>query len=188
MFKTPIVVGAALLAGSVAAAPFQFHVDPAASSITFTLDAALHEVHGCFALEAASITFDPTTGEASGRIEIDAASGSTDNPKRDRKMHQSVLESARFPSIVLDVDGLVGPFQPTGDSAVELTGTLQLHGTPHAVKIPAQVHVEDGRLTGTATLTIPYVEWGLKDPSVFVLRVAKHVTVALNVSGVIEGP
>ena len=38
-------------------------------------------------------------------------------------------------------------------------------------------------MSGNATLSIPYVEWGFDDPSFFVLRVDKIVAVNIKVSG-----
>jgi hypothetical protein len=46
-------------------------------------------------------------------------------------------------------------------------------------------------VTGTAlrasgTLRVPYVEWGLEDPSNLFLRVAKQVEVRLEAQGALE--
>ena len=64
-----------------------------------------------------------------------------------------------------------------------LKGTLLFHGAEHAVEIPAKVTLAGGHLTGEGHLTIPYVAWGLRDPSKFVLRVGKTVEVHLQVAG-----
>ena len=51
---------------------------------------------------------------------------------------------------------------------------------------PCLVEVDGDRLTGTATLEVPYVEWGMKDPSKLLLRVEKFVTVEIDLEGSLE--
>ena len=46
-----------------------------------------------------------------------------------------------------------------------------------------QIHVDNGALTAKTHLVVPYVKWGLKDPSVFILKVAKEVDVDLTLVG-----
>jgi hypothetical protein len=70
---------------------------------------------------------------------------------------------------------------------VELLGTIEIHRDSHDLGIPAKIHVDGGRLTGTARFTVPFVEWGMKDPSVFVLRVKKKVQVTLDLNGSVGG-
>jgi len=163
-------------------------LDTDACRVAFTLDATLHEVEGLFTLQGGTIVFDPATGEASGRVVITAASGDTHNGKRDRKMHEKVLESSLYPEIVFVPERIVGTFLPMGDSEVSIEGAMEIHGARHAVAIPARVHVENGRLTGTAGLTIPYVAWGMKDPSFLIFRVAKEVVVSLELAGTVDAP
>ena len=45
--------------------------------------------------------------------------------------------------------------------------------------------IADGRFTASTEFEIPYVEWGLDDPSTFVLRVAKEVQVMIEAEGTI---
>ncbi|MFQ5876704.1 MAG: YceI family protein [Acidobacteriota bacterium] len=160
-------------------------LEPTATKVRFTLGATLHEVEGFFDLTRGEIHFDPGTGEASGRVVVAAASGDTANAKRDKKLHDKVLESERFPEIVFVPRRLEGEFLPEGDSEVRIHGTIELHGDRHEIVIPASVHVEGSRLTGTARFTIPYVAWGMKDPSVFVLRVEKEVRITLDLDGTV---
>jgi polyisoprenoid-binding protein YceI len=76
-----------------------------------------------------------------------------------------------------------GNVAPNGDSQVVLKGILRLHGSDHEVMLPTQVHIAGGRMTADATVPIPYVKWGLKNPSTFILRVSEILQVHLHVSG-----
>jgi hypothetical protein len=46
-----------------------------------------------------------------------------------------------------------------------------------------QVHIDGSSLTAKGHFTVPYVQWGLKDPSVFILSVAKEVDIDLTLTG-----
>jgi hypothetical protein len=46
-----------------------------------------------------------------------------------------------------------------------------------------QIHIEVEVLTARTRFTVPYVKWGLKDPSVFILKVAKDVDIDLTLIG-----
>jgi polyisoprenoid-binding protein YceI len=159
------------------------HLDLEATHVTFELGGNLHNVEGSFKLVQGDIQFDPENGEVSGKIVLDATSAGTGNEKRDRKMHETVLESQIYPDIVFVPNRLEGEFHAQGTSNLRLLGTLSLHGAVHPLEIPATITSKAWILSGSATLTIPYVEWGLKDPSVFIFRVEKTVTMMLAITG-----
>jgi polyisoprenoid-binding protein YceI len=170
-----------------ASEPLALQLDAKRSRVEFTLGATLHEVKGSLRVSEGSIRFEPQGGAASGRVVIDATSAATGNESRDRDMHGKVLESARFPRIVLAVEQVEGAFQRTGRSELRLRGTLELHGASHPVTIPVVATVKGDSVTATGSLTVPYVEWGLHDPSTFVLRVAKQVRVTVQAVGKLAG-
>lgn len=163
-------------------------LDPEATAVRFTLGATLHSVEGTVAVESGELRFYLEGGPASGEIVVDALSAQTGNEGRDRDMHKKVLESNRFDRFVLRATELVGAVEPAGTSRVELRADLEIHGGAHPVTLPAEVTVEGDRLEGTATLEVPYVEWGLKDPSKLFLRVAKFVEVEISLAGRLHAP
>jgi polyisoprenoid-binding protein YceI len=175
-----------MLAAPAAAEELVVRLDPAKTKIAFTLAATLHTVRGTARMSAGEVRFDPGTGAATGRIAVDATSAATGNQGRDADLHAKVLESGRFPEIVLAVERVEGGFRPDGPSRVTVHGQLTIHGGTHPVALPAEVSVEGGRLTATLAFSVPYVEWGMKDPSKFLLSVAKEVKVTVEAEGTIE--
>jgi len=159
------------------------HIDPAKSSVRFTLRAILHTVHGSFRIKSGAVRFDPTSGKATGQIAVDVRSGNTGEATRDRQMHANVLESDRFPDAVFSPDRINGRLALSGPSDVEVHGTLRLHGRDHEMSIPVHVRIQSASITAQAKFTVPYVVWGMRDPSTFVLQVAKSVDVDVMLEG-----
>lgn len=158
-------------------------LDPSASQVAFTLDTTFHEVHGTMALTGGTIRFDPDTGEASGEITVDARKAETGNEGRDRKMHAVVLETALYPTIVFHPRRVEGTLIDPGRSELRLTGGMILHGAEHPMTVIAVVTSGNGALDGEVRFPIPYVEWGLKDPSILVARAAKTVEITVRAHG-----
>jgi polyisoprenoid-binding protein YceI len=186
--KAVLVLLAALAASPVTARADQrvLVLDSAASKVSFTLEATAHDVEGTMAVKSGRIVFDPATGAASGEIALDLQSARTGNDSRDKTMQQDVLESAKFPLAVFRVEKLRGEVAPAGTSQVTLDGTLSFHGADHELSLPARVDVQNGRVKAETSFPIPYVEWGLHDPSILLLRVAKVVSVKVLAEGSLE--
>ena len=170
----------------LAAAERTLTLDPAHTKITFELKATAHTVEGTFALHKGEVRFDPAGGAASGAIEIDLKAGQTGNARRDRKMHAEVLETEKWPLAVLHPERLQGAVADAGASDVKIVGKLSFHGADHPLELPVHVTRDGSHVTVALDLVIPYVEWGLEDPSVFVLRVGKTVAVHVEASGQID--
>jgi polyisoprenoid-binding protein YceI len=160
-----------------------FNIDPANSTVQFTLGALLHTVHGTFRIKSGAVRFDPNSGKASGQISVDVRSGNTGEGTRDRQMHANVLESERFPDAVFSPDRINGRLASSGASDVEVHGMLRIHGRDHEMTIPVRVQMQNASLTARAKFTVPYVSWGMRDPSTFVLQVAKSVDVDVTLEG-----
>lgn len=172
-----------LLAPAASAQQLVFELDPARSNVEFTLGATLHTVHGTLRVKSGSVRFDGASGAASGEIVVDAASARTGNDDRDRKMHQEVLESGRFPEIRFQVQSVRGALPANGTAQVQMAGIMTLHGAEHPMTLVAPVEVRDGGVAADVRFQVPYVEWKLKNPSSFLLRVEKKVEVTVHVAG-----
>jgi hypothetical protein len=51
------------------------------------------------------------------------------------------------------------------------------------VTVPVQIHIDGKTCTRKTRFVIPYVKWGLKDPSTFLLRVDKEVEMEIALVG-----
>jgi polyisoprenoid-binding protein YceI len=161
-----------------------FALDPSKSTIEFTLGASLHTVHGTFKLKRGEIHFDPAKGTASGAIVVDALSGESGNEGRDKKMHQEILESPKFSEIVFIPSRIQGTIAPQGTSQVTVSGVMKLRGQDHDMALTFAVQPgTPGQAQATSKFSVPYVKWGLKNPSTFLLRVTDSVDIDVHASG-----
>ncbi len=163
-----------------------FTANPSASSVAFALTGTGHEVHGSFHVQSGTIQFDRSVLKLSGSIVVSAASGESGDKGRDKKMHSDVLDVEHFADVTFAPQSYQGTIAPSGDSTIQVTGTFTLHGAPHDLTVPMQVHIDGSNLTAKGKFVVPYVKWGLKDPSVFILKVAKDVQINLALSGTLS--
>jgi polyisoprenoid-binding protein YceI len=161
-------------------------LDPAQTKIEFSLGGNFHTVHGKFALKSGTIHFDPSSGKISGAIVVDATSGDSGNSGRDKKMHREILESAKFPEIVFTPMKITGAVAAEGASKAEVSGQFRLHGQDHDVTLPIDVNADGRNLQITTHIEIPYVQWGLKNPSNFLLRVSDKVVIDIEATGRVQ--
>lgn len=158
-------------------------LDPAQTHIEWTLDTLLHTVHGTFTLKRGMIQFDPATGKADGELVVDAASGESGGGARDRRMHREILETRRYPEIVFVPDRVEGKVDLDGTSHVQLHGQFTIHGAAHELILPIEAKVTQGQLTATTSFGIPYIQWGLKNPTTLFLKVGDTVQLTINAAG-----
>ena len=156
---------------------------PGKATVKFTLGASLHTVHGSFAMKSGTVRFDPATQKVSGEIFIDTTSGQSGNDGRDKKIHKEVLESARYPDIGFRPDRVEGQFAANGASTLQVHGIFAVHGAEHEITIPVQVSMSPGHWSAASHFAVPYVKWGMKNPSTFILRVDQSVDIDVQASG-----
>lgn len=166
-----------------AAAETVLRLDPAATDVSFEVPATGHDVHGLLRLAAGEVRFDPATGEAAGTITVDAKSAETGNGSRDKTLHEKVFESELFPSFVFTAEGVEGSLPADGKGQVRLRGTMRIHGDDHPMVLPAEVEVHGDEVVADVAFEVPYVAWGMHNPSIMFLRVADAVAVTVHAEG-----
>ncbi len=155
----------------------------AQTTVRFTLGDVVHTVHGTFALKQGSIHCNPSTGDVSGSIILDATSARTGNGMRDKKMHREVLQSEKFSEITFRPDRVEGNLGVQGTTTLRVHGYFNIHGGDHEMTVPVQVELESGHWSATSHFVVPYEKWGLKNPSTFILRVSGSVEIDVQASG-----
>ena len=166
----------------LAAAETTVELDPARTSVAFTLSDVLHTVHGTFKLKRGTLKFDPGTGLASGEIVVDVTSGDSGSSARDKRMHKEILESARYPEAVFTPDHVSGDLAAAGESQLDVHGTFQIHGSGHPMSLHLNVASKAEEVVATTAFVIPYVQWGMKNPSNFLLKVSDKVELKVQAS------
>ncbi len=160
-----------------AAGAMSLNLDPAKTKVQFTLHDVLHTVHGTFQLKSGSIRFDPDSGNASGQIRVDVTSGESGSEARDRRMHKEILQSQRYPLATFTPDHVDGKLAPQGQSQIDVHGMFNIHGADHELTMHFQIERMGDQYIASTHFAIPYVEWGMKNPSNFLLKVDKTVDV-----------
>lgn len=155
-------------------------LDPAKTEIRFTLHDPLHTVHGTFHLKKGTLQLNSETGEASGEIVVDVTSGASGSGARDHRMHKEILESQRYPEAIFTPDHVDGHIAPEGESQIDVHGVFRIHGADHELTLHFKVQAGDGVVTAMAHCEIPYVQWGMKNPSNFFLHVDDKVELDLK--------
>ncbi|HUV69879.1 MAG TPA: YceI family protein [Terracidiphilus sp.] len=184
IFAPALILAISLVTIPAACAQHEtFSVNPDASQVAFALGGNGHHVQGTFHVQSGSIEFDPSAHKISGAVVVAAGSGNSGEPSRDKKMNSDVLDVAHFTEVTFAPSSYTGTIAPSGDSTIQVSGIFTLHGAPHDLTVPMQIHIDGANLTAKGRFTVPYVKWGLKDPSIFILKVAKEVDIDLTLNG-----
>ena len=152
-------------------------LDPATTTIAFSLAGWPHDTHGTFKLKRGLIRIYPATGKMEGIVIVDAASANSGETIRDARMRSSILEASRFPEISFAPQHVESHGDPEGTFPVKVRGLMLLHGTQHDFTVDAWVSRGINVTTIRCSFAVPYVEWGLEDPSILMFKVSKKVDV-----------
>jgi polyisoprenoid-binding protein YceI len=182
---TPIAVFAlaVLLAPAALAQSETFVVNPDTSEVKMTLKTTHELVSGTFHVQSGSIHFDRSASKMSGSVVVQAGSGKTGNDSRDKRMNKEILQVKQYATVSFEPKTYTGTIAASGDSTIQVTGSFTLLGTPHEITVPMQVHLDATSATVKAHLVLPYVQWGLKNPTFLFWKVENDVAIDLVLTG-----
>ena len=185
--KSLAIVALALLFAPAALAQHQtFTVNPDASEVKMKLNTTHEVVNGTFHIQSGSINFERTACRISGTVIVAAGSGKTGNDSRDKKMNKDILKVDQFTTVSFAPKTCNGTIAASGDSTIQVSGVFTLLGTAHDLTIPMQIHIDGSKATAKAQFVVPYVEWGLKNPSFLIWKAENDVAIDLNLVGAIS--
>ena len=155
-----ILVLAACVVLPLSAAEIALTFEPPQSQVHWTLDTALHTVHGTFQLKGGKIVFDPATGKAGGALIVDAMSGESGNESRDKRMHASIIESRKYTEIVFTPDRVEGSLPAEGSATVQVHGKFRLMNVDHDLTLPVTIEVHPDQVVASAKFRCPTFSGG----------------------------
>jgi polyisoprenoid-binding protein YceI len=170
-----------------------YTIDSSHASASFTVDEVLrgspYTVVGTTDQVAGRFTFDPANPPASrlGAITVDARTLATDDASRNRALGNRILDSNTYEYITFtpsELSGLPSNVSIGQSFSFAASGDLTIKGVSRPATFVVTLKPEaDGSLSGSATSTVAYADWGVSIPLVpFVASVGQQVTLAVNFS------
>jgi YceI-like domain len=185
--KSFAVLALAVILGPAALAQHQtFAINPDASEVKMKLNTTHEVVNGTFHVQSGSINFDRIASRISGIVIVAAGSGKTGNDSRDKKMNKDILKVDQFTTVSFAPKSYNGTIAASGDSTIQVSGVFNLLGTAHDLTIPMQIRIEGSKTTAKGQFVVPYVQWGLKNPSFLIWKAENEVAIDLNLVGQIS--
>lgn len=160
-----------------------FAVNPDASEVKMTLNTTHEVVKGTFHIQSGSIEFDRSSPKMSGSVAVQAGSGKTGNDSRDKKMNKDILKVDQYTTVSFTPKTYTGTIASSGDSTIQVSGVFTLLGTDHDLTIPMQIHIDGSKATAKGQFVVPYVRWGLKNPSFLIWKAENDVAIDLILVG-----
>jgi polyisoprenoid-binding protein YceI len=169
---------------AIPARNIEIHFDPASTQIRFKVGSLLRDLRGTFQFKGGALAVDPDSTLAQGELLVDATTGRTGNAARDKELQENVLESKRYPPIFFHAEHLRGQIPKTnGSSDVMAEGMLNIHGADHPLQMKVHLVRVGNSLSATTHFTVPYVEWGMKNPRGSFLHLSKTAQVDVSAKG-----
>ena len=179
---------------SVAAAPgtVVFQIVPQDSQATFRVREQLAGVElpndavGTTGAVSGQIALneDGTLAGGASRITVDLSQLATDSSRRDAFIKQNTLNTGQFPRaefVPTSASGLPSPLPPGGAYDFTLSGPMTVHGVKKDVTWNVSAVRADPGLTGTASTSVTFGDFGMAPPQVpVVLSVTDQIRLEVS--------
>jgi polyisoprenoid-binding protein YceI len=176
---------ATALVSTASAATEVYNIDPAHSSVGFTVRHFFTKVPGIFSKFSGTVTVDRDNLENSSvEATIDVGSVSTNAEKRDAHLKTAdFFDVANFATITFKSTA----WKKTGDNTFDVTGDLTIHGVTKPVVLKVDLlgfgpGMMGAQLSGwDATATIDRDDFGVKGPAYLGKAVGSEVGISISV-------
>lgn len=180
VFSVLLFIAAAIAPAQ--AAPAKWNVNPAKSSLSWTVVINGQTVSGKFKAFGALIAFDPTDlAQSSAKITMDMTEPKSGDQTRDQMLLQpewfNVLD---FPQAVFQTTGFVSK----GSNAYDVKGNLTLKGVTKEITLPMTIAVSGNAATAKGELSLTRRDFNVGGSQAFEgdTPVALKVKVMVNVA------
>ncbi len=127
----------------------------------------------------------PDTKPVEGaKIMVDLRTLKSDKTQRDNYIRTNTLQADQFPLaefVVTGVDGWTGPLKEGQQSTFKLLGNMTIHGVTKPVTFDTAAMMQSGAVTGTATTTFKFQDFGLTPPNLTVVKATDTIKLDLNI-------
>ncbi|MCA1668284.1 MAG: YceI family protein [Thermomicrobia bacterium] len=123
----------------------------------------------------------PVTG---AKIMVDLRTLKSDKTQRDNYIRTNTLQADQFPLaeyVVTGVDGWTGPLTDGQQSTFKILGMMTIHGVTKPVTFDTTATMQGGAVTGTATTTFKFEDFGLTPPNLTIVKANDTIKLDLNI-------
>lgn len=123
----------------------------------------------------------PVEGE---KIMVDLRTLKSDKTQRDNYIRTNTLQADQFPLaeyVITGVDGWTGPLKEGQQSTFKLLGNMTIHGVTKPVTFDTTAMMQGDTVTGTATTTFKFQDFGMTAPSVSIAKATDTIKLDMNI-------
>jgi polyisoprenoid-binding protein YceI len=118
------------------------------------------------------------------KIMVDLRTLKSDKTQRDNYIRTNTLQANQFPLaeyVVTGVDGWTGPLKEGQQSSFKILGNMTIHGVTKPVTFDTTAMMQGGAVTGTATTTFKFQDFGMTPPSISIAKATDTIKLDLNI-------
>lgn len=142
-------------------------------------------VTGQTSIKTLELNFDPQNLRRSSLVvTLDASKFDSGNGIRDTNARRTVFNSDLYPEIVFSLDTLNADVNDVSEGrtqAIELVGTLDMHGVSKEITVNAEILLEGNRLTTTGAFTVLLSDYEMSRPSFLVWTIEDEVELSFQI-------